>query len=143
MTPQNGEKQNGTLPVVLLVENDEISKEVTEIFLKDICEVEFASDGNIALEKAKEKQYDAFLMDINLGTGLSGVDVTKELRKFQEYQDTPIIALTAFAMKGDKEEFIASGCTDYLSKPFDKETLVEIMQNALPGRIPDILPDDF
>lgn len=121
----------GNLPKILLVENDDISKEVTEMFLEGLCEVDFASDGISALELVKKNKYDAFLMDINLGSGLNGKDVTQKIRKMKGYEKTPIIAVTAFAMKGDKEEFLNAGCTHYLSKPFERETLIELLQDVL------------
>jgi CheY-like chemotaxis protein len=124
----NGERRR----LGLLVENDEISKEVTEIFLAEMCDVEFANTGEKALEMAQEKDYDFFLMDINLGSGLSGVDVTRRLRGMGKYKDTPIVALTAFAMKGDREEFLSAGCTHYLSKPFEKDALVDLLEEIFP-----------
>lgn len=50
-------------------------------------------------------------MDINLGTGMSGTEAVGKIKQFDEYKDTPIVAITAFAMKGDKDEFLKAGCT--------------------------------
>ena len=65
-------------------------------------------------------------MDINLGDGLSGLEVTKKIKKLKDYKETPIVAITAFAMEGDKEEFLSAGCTHYLSKPFSKSEFIEL-----------------
>ncbi|HDZ59149.1 MAG TPA: PAS domain S-box protein, partial [Ignavibacteriales bacterium] len=121
----------GEKPEILLVENDDSSKEVTYLFLKDVCNLSFAVDGEDALNMVKEKYFDAILMDINLGSGISGKEVVKEIRKLDDYSDTPIVAITAFAMHGDKEEFIRAGCTHYLSKPFNKHNLLKLITTIL------------
>lgn len=114
-------------PNILLVENDDASIEVTKLFLKDLCEVDIVANGEQALKSVKVKNYDLILMDINLGRGLSGLDVTQKIRSHSGYENTPIVAVTAYAMVGDKEEFIKSGCTHYLSKPFKKNELLELI----------------
>jgi len=65
------------------------------------------------------------LMDINLGKSKNGLYATAEIRKLENYRTTPIIAMTAYAMAGDREEFISKGCTGYISKPFEKNQLIE------------------
>jgi CheY-like chemotaxis protein len=99
--------------------------------LKKFCQVDIAASGEIALEKAKLKKYDLVLMDINLGRGLTGLETAVELKKIDGYSEVPIIALTAYAMRGDKEEFLAQGCSDYLSKPFDINELVSKVKKNL------------
>ncbi|MBK9097755.1 MAG: response regulator [bacterium] len=74
-----------------------------------------------------KKKYDIILMDINLGKGMSGVETTREIRKIESYKDVPIVAITGFAMRGDREEFIQAGCTDYLSKPFTRSKLLKLI----------------
>ncbi len=118
-------------PTVLLVEDDRSSMDVTRLFLKDVCNVEIAYDGATAIQMAKEKKYPVILMDIGLGRNMNGIQATKEIRKIQGYENTPIGALTAYAMKGDKEEFLAAGCTDYLSKPFEKNELIAWVKKLL------------
>jgi len=114
------------LPLLLYVEDDDISQRVVERFLQGICKLAFAKTGAEALELANKTLYEGFLMDIHL-CGMDGVQVTKELRKLPQYAAIPIIAVTAFAMRGDKEEFIEAGCTDYISKPFSKNELVTLI----------------
>jgi len=119
------------LPNVLLVDNDPITIEIAKLTLKDICEIDAVLNGQEALDKTKEKQFDAVLMDINLGAGLNGLEITKEIRRDPAYTQTPIVALTAYALAGDREKFLRSGCTHYISKPFDKESLINLMNNIL------------
>lgn len=120
-------------PTLLLVEDDKASMDVTRLFLKDVCNIEIALEGAAAIKMAKEKKYPAILMDIGLGRNMNGIQATKEIRKIQGYENTPIGALTAYAMKGDKEEFLAAGCTDYLSKPFEKNELIAWVKKILYG----------
>ena len=118
-------------PTVLLVEDDQSSLDITKLFLKEVCNIEIAQDGFTAIKMAKGKKYPAILMDIGLGKNMNGIQATKEIRKIPGYENTPIGALTAYAMKGDKEAFLDAGCTDYLSKPFDKPELIKWVKKIL------------
>ncbi len=121
------------LPEILYVEDEEDSITLVEYMLKGRCKLDIALNGEEAIEKAKSKRYDIILMDINLRKGLDGVQVTEIIRKMPEYEKTPIVAITAFAMIHEKEEFLQKGCTHYLSKPFNRQQLVflinEIIEN--------------
>ena len=118
-------------PSILYVEDDDISIQLVHTILSDFFEMDFVNNAPQAINKSKEKQYDLILMDINLGKGLNGMDATREIRKIGENKNTPIIAITAFAMKGDCEEFIEGGCTDYLSKPFERNDLMNIISKYI------------
>lgn len=120
---------------ILLVENEEASIEVTKLFLKDFGKLLVARTGTEALELLKKNKFDLMLMDINLGRDLSGIDLTKQIRKTKGYETVPIIAMTAYAMIGDKEEFIKAGCTHYLSKPFKKNELVGLINEIRYSKI--------
>lgn len=114
-------------PKVLIVENDSASIDIIRLFLKDLCDVEFTDSGEKAFKLVNEKNYDLILMDINLGKGMSGTDTTKEIRKIDRYKNTPIVAITGFAMRGDREEFLKAGCTHYLSKPFSRGKITRLI----------------
>ncbi|MGK5092240.1 ATP-binding protein [Deltaproteobacteria bacterium TL4] len=122
------------LPRILLVENDSDCQELTKCFIESFCQLDIVSNGEEALEKAKSKQYEVVLLDINLGTGIDGREVTRQLRKMPDYQNTSIIALTAYAMKGDKKQFLKEGMNDYLSKPYSKQHLVLLIKRLLKER---------
>lgn len=115
-------------PKVLVVENDDASKDIIKLFLKELCIVEFTDSGEKAFKMVNENNYDIILMDINLGKGMSGTQATKEIRKIESYKDTPIVAITGFAMRGDKDEFLKAGCTHYLSKPFSRNKIVKLIK---------------
>jgi CheY-like chemotaxis protein len=119
------------LPDVLMVDNDEASREITRLFLKNICNIDFAESGEDAIKLVKKKSYKLILMDINLGKGLSGTETAQRIKKLSKYKNTPIVALTAFALAGEKEEFIKLGCTHYLSKPFLKKDLIDLFKSIL------------
>jgi len=77
-----------------------------------------ATDGSEALDMALRELPDLILMDIQLPK-MSGLEVTRKLRQTPAFSHIPIIGLTAYAMKGDKEKVIESGCDAYLPKPID------------------------
>lgn len=113
---------------ILLVEDDETSRDFTIESIKDYYNVECVIDGKNALELINKKVYDIVLMDINLGVGINGIEVTQIIKKIKEYEKIPIVALTAFALPGDKEEFIEGGCTHYLGKPFTKNQILKLLK---------------
>lgn len=114
-----------------MVEDDFISKDVTALYLKELCKIDHAPNADAALEMIKNNTYDAILMDINLGMGMNGLELTRVIRKMPDYTSTPIIAVTAYAMKGEKEKFLEGGCSHYLSKPYSKKDIVNLMSKVL------------
>ena len=123
---------NHKLAEVLYVEDDPVSVDLVKRILNDFCNIDIVSNQNEALEKVKQKQYDAVLMDIYLGfNSPNGLATTRNIRQIPSYKQIPIIAITAYAMKGDKDHFLAAGCTHYLSKPFIKSELINTMMDAL------------
>jgi CheY-like chemotaxis protein len=118
------------LPRILYVEDDPGTADVVKLFLKDLCYTDIANDSIECIRKVKEKKYSAVLMDINLSKGLDGLQTTEILRMLPGYEYIPIIAVTAYAMVGDKEEFLQRGCTHYISKPFESKKLKELMNKV-------------
>lgn len=92
-----------------------------------------ATDGEEALGMAMREQPDLIIMDMQLPK-LNGLEVTKRLRETSAFSHTPIIALTAYAMKGDKENFISGGCDAYVSKPINTRELPEMIAEMLRQR---------
>jgi CheY-like chemotaxis protein len=117
------------MPKILLVEDDSINRDVINWYLKSLFDVSLAENGNEALEMANAAVFDLILMDINLGKGMNGIETAKKIRENEQNKSVPIVALTAYAMKGDKENFLASGFIDYLSKPFLKEELISLINH--------------
>ncbi len=128
------EVQETKLPKILIVEDDLATLILTKRYLQEICEVDSVSSGDKAIELVNNNTYPLIVMDINLGKGMSGLDITKEIRQMDKYKDTPIIAMTAFAMKGDREEFLNGGCSHYMSKPYDRDEFIELIVGLLKNK---------
>lgn len=114
-------------PKILQVEDDWASSMYVKKCLNGIADLKQVKNGNDALELVKNQQFDVILMDINLKGSINGLEITEKIRNLKNYEITPIVAVTAFAMKGDKEEFLSRGCTHYLSKPFHKDELLDLI----------------
>jgi len=112
----------------LLVEDDEFTVYTIKRILKDICIFDLTNSGIEAVKLAKENKYNVILMDIGL-KGMDGLQATGEIRKIPGYEKTPIVALTAYAMEGDKERFFNGGCSHYLSKPFSNNELLNLIND--------------
>lgn len=139
--PRNGEKKHAAAnghasneqgrPRVLVVEDNADTRTLVNHLLRKSYDVALAATGEEALELAASSRFDVLLVDINLGKGKSGEDVLREVRNLGDYDTTPIVAVTAYAMPGDKERFFAEGFDDYVSKPFSKQRLLEALESVL------------
>jgi CheY-like chemotaxis protein len=119
---------------ILVVEDDPQSMRLIEMILKaKNYALLRATDGEKALEVARREKPDLIVMDIRLPK-LDGLEVTRRLRADPAFPRTPIIAVTAFAMKGDEEKGLEAGCNVYLSKPINTRGLVEIVARMLTPR---------
>lgn len=117
------------LPNILYVEDEPMNQQLISMFLRNVCLTDVASTGEEAIEMAKKNRYDCFLMDVNLGPGINGIEVTQRLRNMKEYANTPVIAVTALALDGDKESLLQQGCSHYLAKPFKKSDLIGMIKS--------------
>jgi PAS/PAC sensor hybrid histidine kinase (EC 2.7.13.3) len=81
-------------------------------------------NGAEAVEQAKKAVYDLILMDMQMPV-MNGFEATERIRQMPEYKNVPIIALTAFAMKGDREKCLEAGATDYIPKPIDSVEFID------------------
>ena len=91
-----------------------------------------ATDGEEALQIAMRDKPDLIIMDIQLPK-MSGLEVIERLRQMPDFSRIPIIAVTAYAMKGDKEKVIEAGCDAYLSKPINTRELPKVVAEMLSG----------
>lgn len=116
---------------VLVVEDNELNMKLFHDLLEahGIDTVE-TSNGNDVLDLAREHNPDLILMDIQLPE-VSGLDVTKWLKSDDELKHIPVIAVTAFAMKGDEQKIREGGCEDYISKPISVTHFIEVIQKHL------------
>jgi CheY-like chemotaxis protein len=120
---------------VLLVEDNIINQKIVVLNLEKIVKnIDIAINGKEALDKFGTSKYDIILMDIQMPV-MDGILATKKIREIESSTNsfTPIIAITANAMSGDRETCLAVGMDDYISKPFQVGELVEKMKNLLEG----------
>ncbi|MFC1652560.1 PAS domain S-box protein [Planctomycetota bacterium] len=117
---------------VLVVEDVEGSQILMKLMLTKLgVDVVIAEDGNQALQKALSQSFDLILMDMQM-PHMNGYEAAGVLR--QQGCKTPIVALTAHAMKGDDQECLEAGCDGYLAKPIDRRELPRILAQYLPAR---------
>jgi len=116
---------------VLLVEDNPLNIEVVQRFLSKICNVSFARDGLTAIEMATINDYCLLMIDINLGQGMDGLEVLKQLQNMKKYANIPSIALTGYASDTNKRDFLSKGFSHYLAKPFEKRELVKMIKGIL------------
>ena len=118
---------------ILLVEDNLINQKIVVLSLeKFVKNIDLALNGKEALDKFGTSNYDIILMDIQMPV-MDGILATKKIREIEGSTGfyTPIIAITANAMTGDREACLAVGMNDYISKPFQVDILVEKMKNLL------------
>ena len=110
-------------PVILVVDDNPTNlKLVSDVLEFDGYEIVKAEDAEQAQALLKDRLPDLILMDIAL-PGMDGLTLTRLLKAEQRTRHIPVIALTAFAMKGDEEKAVASGCDGYVTKPIDTRAL--------------------
>lgn len=132
LIPANAE--NSHFLHVLVVEDNAINRMLITTMLRKLGhEVETASDGAEALTKVRQgaSKFDVVLMDINMPR-MDGIAATDRIRALGgAAAKVPIIALTANAMDGDREKYLAAGMDGYLAKPIDRAALIEVLSNAV------------
>ncbi|GFO58096.1 hybrid sensor histidine kinase/response regulator [Geomonas silvestris] len=154
-------------PQVLLVEDNQVNQEVGRGMLESLgCSVDLAQDGLAALDCVRRTRYDLVFMDCQMPE-LDGLEATRRIREWEAAggkpggaavvgeagelcagsaarsragRRLPVVMLTAFAMKGDRENCLASGADDYLSKPFSRDELSRVMRRHLKSSA--AVPDD-
>jgi CheY-like chemotaxis protein/two-component sensor histidine kinase len=116
---------------LLLVEDDDINRITTRLFLEKLgYEVGIAVNGREALERCEEETYDLVLMDIQMPE-MDGLEAARRIRDGLDGEtprDVPIVAITAHAMKGDRERFLNSGMDEYVAKPLDMRELARVLE---------------
>jgi PAS domain S-box-containing protein len=119
------------LQKVLIVDDNSSNRLFMNHILRSYVRIIQAEDGISGVTIASKEHFDLILMDINLGAGIDGVETMHQIKKNPGYENVPIIAVTAYAMSGDKERFLSEGFDNYLAKPFTKVILVDLVERAL------------
>jgi CheY-like chemotaxis protein len=118
-------------PKILYVEDHLESALLVRTLLKGKCDVYFTETYEETIEFLKQNEVDLILLDINLPGKKDGVDLVKDLRKDEKYKNMPIIALTAYALAGDRERLLEAGCDEYISKPMSKKELFDKLRKFI------------
>ena len=118
---------------ILMIEDNAQNAYMAQFMLRDY-ETDIATTPEEAIEKVQHNQYRVLLVDINLGADRSGIDLLHEMRGLPGYEHVPAVAVTAYALPGDEERFLAEGFDNYVAKPFRKEKLIEAVEVALTPR---------
>jgi CheY-like chemotaxis protein len=133
--PRSAPLRPGSAPPLVLVAEDSPVNQIVAVRALERCgcRAEVAADGRDALQALAARRYDAVLMDCQM-PGMDGYQATVEFRQREQgSHHTPVIAMTAFAMKGDLEKCIAAGMDDYISKPMRYQALVDTLRRWVPA----------
>ncbi len=117
-----------TKHTLLIVEDNDVNRKlVVDMAQFHGMSVLEADNGDTAIALAKEHMPTIILMDIQLRGKISGVEAMVALKSDENTKHIPIIAVTAFAMRGDKERILETGCEEYISKPFTMDSLFKVI----------------
>ncbi|MGE4472524.1 MAG: ATP-binding protein [Sulfuricurvum sp.] len=135
------EKNSRFAAAALVAEDNIINQKLIRRTLEDLgLEITIANNGLEAFEKRKNGNYDIIFMDIQMPV-LDGIEATQEILDFEEdygQHHIPIIALTANALKGDRERFLSAGMDEYTTKPLVRSEIISLLNNFLSHKIVDI-----
>jgi PAS domain S-box-containing protein len=115
----------------LYIEDQVDSQILFKVQMKELKEIKFAISFEEALPMLDSDTFDFIVIDINLQGDYNGLDALKIIQKMPGYTNTPIIAVTAYVLPGDKEKFIATGFSEFVSKPIFKEKMVNVLAKLL------------
>jgi two-component system cell cycle response regulator/two-component system cell cycle response regulator DivK len=118
---------------ILIVDDNELNIKLCSAILRNDYQISTAASAEEGLESVRRSQPDLILMDIQL-PGMDGLTATRAIKNDEGLNTIPVIALTSFAMVGDREKALAAGCDDYLPKPIDIQRLKSTIARFLDGR---------
>jgi PAS domain S-box-containing protein len=124
--PEIHNNTNGLSSLRCLYVEDQVDSQILfRVQMKDLKNIQFATSFEDALPLLETNDFDFIIMDINLQGEYNGLDALKVIHQIPKLQNIPVIAVTAYVLPGDKEKFIATGFTDFISKPIFRDKLVE------------------
>jgi CheY-like chemotaxis protein len=119
---------------ILLVEDNEVNRRLAGFLLRSHgYQVREATTALAAFEIIEKERPDLIVMDIQL-PGMDGLEATRKIKEQPATADIPIIAVTSYAMKGDREKALAAGCAGYVTKPIDKNTFIQEVAAHVGGK---------
>jgi CheY-like chemotaxis protein len=117
---------------ILIVEDNTETQLILKIYLRDFYDVDLVQTGTEGIKKIKKNEYALIILDINLPGDIDGDDVIRKIRTDPELKSVPILVVTAYALKGDKEKYLSMGASGYLAKPVDKKVILKAVQELIP-----------
>jgi len=124
--PEIHKNENGLSSLRCLYIEDQVDSQILfRVQMKDLKNIQFATSFEEALPLLETNDFDFIIMDINLQGEYNGLDALKVIHQIPKLEGIPIIAVTAYVLPGDKEKFISTGFTDFISKPIFRDKLVE------------------
>lgn len=130
----NALKSEVFMPKTLHVEDNAEIRSIVNYFLRKQYDINFAENGQRALDLVTEQCYDVIIMDINLGEGIDGVETARQIRQIDSYKNVPIIAVTANLSSQVRDHCLQAGMDAFLPKPFRKEDLINTINFVLERR---------
>ncbi len=127
-----GGSTKGSFKILVAEDNEANQFLIKAITRAEDWEITLVDDGEQAINAYKKDRFDLILMDVQMPV-LNGYEATRMIREMEAEKGihTPIIALTAYAMKSDKDQCIEAGMDDYISKPFKRQQFIDVVRNAL------------
>ena len=116
---------------ILIVEDNTETQLILKIYLRDFYDVDIVQTASEALKKIRKVTYALIILDINLPGELDGNDVIKTLKNDPEFNQIPILVVTAYALKGDREKYLSMGANGYLAKPVGKHNIIGIVNELV------------
>ena len=124
-------KRKDNMKKVLIIEDNETNRYLLRTILQKLgVQVIEAQDGYSGVQLAVAEKPDLILMDIQLPV-MDGYEATKKIRAIEETKNIPIIAITSYAMVGDKEKILNAGCNVYIEKPIEPQSFIEKLKKYL------------
>jgi CheY-like chemotaxis protein/anti-sigma regulatory factor (Ser/Thr protein kinase) len=134
--PEEVKQQKDTVKILLVEDYIHSQIIVTRLLKKNNFEsIVVVENGQEALDAVREQHYDLILMDMQMPV-MNGFEATRRIRELDDYKETPIVALTAFAMKGDREKCLDAGATDYIPKPIDSQEFIQKVKYYTENKVP-------
>lgn len=122
---------------IYVIEDDAKNMKLFAVILNTIPEIKLfcEEDGKAGFDLIEKGDPDLIILDIQLPT-MNGIEICLKLRKLDKFKKVPIIAVTSFAMKGDKERILSAGFNDYVSKPIRVDSFIELVKKYLKSTNP-------
>jgi CheY-like chemotaxis protein len=128
--PVSGSKLDRNKRLLIIEDNIE-SQLIFKVYLRELYSIDIAETAEGGFGYLDNNSYDLLLLDINLPGNLNGEDILRKIRNDRVLKNLPVIVITAYALKGDKQKFLNQGANDYLSKPVEKYNLRNVIAKYL------------